>query len=170
MEIRKKDMASTSEGPPINIVPMLDILTNVLIFLIMNFSVEIQLLTMSENLRPPTTTSLLKLKKEATVVSISRDKILLDNSVFIAGVGKNWEIEGTDPNNPFLIPALYEEMEKIKKKKEFIARYNPDFSMEYDVMVVGDKDVPSKVFMAVVFTLGQAGFDKIKIAGISKFE
>lgn len=167
--MRKIERAVESGGHGgLNLTALVDILTNLLVFMILNFSVDQQNITVSNLLQPPLTTSVLKIKKEAPVVTISKNGILVDNTPVVKITG-DWQLEGVDPNNPFLIHPLKEAMDKIYEKKEFLAKRG-NFPIETEVIIIGDRDLPSRVLAGVIYSVGQSGFDKVQLYGISKKE
>lgn len=153
----------------LNLTALVDILTNLLVFMILNFSVDQQNITVSNLLQPPLTTSTLKIKKEAPVVTVTKNGILVDNYP-VAEIHGDWEIAGVQPNNPFLIPGLKDAMDKIFEKKKFLHERDPKIPIETEVVIVGDRDMPSRVLSGVIYSVGQAGFDRIQLYGISKKE
>lgn len=168
--MRKVEQAiETGTHGGLNLTALVDILTNLLVFMILNFSVDQQNITVSNLLQPPLTTSTLKVKKEAPVVTVTKSGVLVDN-IPVAKVQGDWQVDGVDAQNPFLILPLKDAMDKIYEKKKFIAERDPRIGIDTEVIIVGDREMPSRVLSAVIYSVGQAGFDRVQLYGISKKE
>lgn len=155
----------------LNITSLIDVLTILLVFLLKSYSAEPEgAITISEQIKLPTTVSSLKVGENQTTVTVTKNAILIDNKEQVATIGANWSILGIDRDNPFKIDGLIGALEEIAEKKKYIAQSNPAFAFDGEIVIMADEKMPSRVLAAVLFSVGQAGFDKIKLLAISKYE
>src|SRR5687768_6905767 len=61
----------------LNITPMMDLMTIILVFLLKNFSGDTSLITMDDNLKVPASTTLLR-AKQAVPVTITKKMIIIE--------------------------------------------------------------------------------------------
>ena len=142
----------------LNLNSMMDMMTILLLFLIKNFSTTGQLVTMSTDLRLPTSSSTQEVKKELNV-SVTRHVIL---------VGEDIIMEVKDiPQNENLIPPLYTRLSSMAKEfQQDEIKYGRPFTRE--VIVQADENTQFQTLVKVLYTCGQAEFTKLKLLAIQE--
>jgi biopolymer transport protein ExbD len=135
---------------------LVDVLTVLVFFLLKNFSTEGDIITPSEGLELPISTSQQK-PEPVLVVAISQKHIMAEGKP-VALVGEEMTRAGTD------IPALAEWLGKRKSKTETIAQYDPSLNFEGKLTIQGDKTIPWKLLEKVLHTCGQSGYSNFALA------
>ncbi len=155
----------------LNITSLIDVLTILLVFLLKSYSAEPQgQITLSDEIKLPGTISQLKITEQKTSVTITKKAVLIDNKVKVADIGDGWQLQGIGEDNPFEIAELISGLQEIAEKKKYIADHNPAFEFDGEILIQGDQTMPSRVLAAILYSVGQAEFDKIKLMAISKLE
>ncbi|RMF18523.1 MAG: biopolymer transporter ExbD [Candidatus Dadabacteria bacterium] len=166
-----KKTHSQPEEMHLNITSLIDVLTILLVFLLKSYSAEPEgAVTISSELELPTSASSLKINENTTMVTVTKSAILVDNKAKVATIGPDWKVDGVSADNPFAIPALIDELNEIAEKKKYIADNNPAFEFDGRIVIQADRQMPSRVLASVLYSVGQAGFDKIQLLAINKFE
>jgi len=164
----KKDRRPPQEMH-LNITSLIDVLTILLVFLLKSYSTEPEgNITMSDVIELPTTVSQQRVEEQSTSITITKNAILLDNKKEVATIGADWQVSDPDADNPFRIQALIDSLNEVAEQQEFIAQNNPNFRFQGELLIQADRDMPSRVLAAVLFSVGQAGFDKIRLIAIDK--
>jgi biopolymer transport protein ExbD len=156
---KKRNRKKTITGS-LMLIPLIDIFTNILLFLIMSYSAEGQILTVDPKFKLPVSTSQ-QIPKMKLVVQVTEDDIIIDGER-ITGVKD--VIEQQDLSITPLVAVL----EQNTKKVEYIARSNAAFKFTGDIIIQGDKRIPFNVLEKIMFTCGQAGYSNISLAVFSR--
>ncbi len=147
----------------LNIYPMMDMMTILLVFMVMQFSSSTaSAVTQSNELRIPYSTSTAELG-DATPIQISRSAIIVDGVEIL-------ELRGglVDPSHKqgggtgFLITPLYREMGRIRDLKKLIEQQNPRRAFRGDVQIICDQHTPFRTLAEVIYTLGQTEFANLR--------
>ena len=134
------------------LIPLIDIFTNILLFLLMSYSAEGNILTVDPKFKLPVSTSRQNPKEDVIIMEGER----------ITGVREIMAV--TDLS----IAPLYEALDENTKKVEYIARNNPSFKFTGDVIIQGDKKIPFLLLEKIMYTCGQAGYNNISLAVFSR--
>ena len=158
-KLRKQEEHGHNE---LNIYPMMDMMTILLVFLIMQFAQTAATVVQSPELQIPVSTSQETLE-QATIVTISSSSVLVDgNSALSLRNGL------VDPGlkqggaNGFLITPLLTAMQHKKELLEVVAGHNPRRPFTGDLEIVADKHTPYRTVIEVVYTCGQAHFANLR--------
>ncbi len=151
-----KKRKNKEEGT-LNMNSMMDILTIMLLFLLMNFSTSGALSTKADGMTPPKIITKNKPKK-MLVINVSTAHIFF----------KKEEIADIDQvvaqKKSFIIQALAEKLEEEKNRSEDLeSKFGIEFKRE--VIVVADGRIPFDVMLKVVVTCGRNGFSNLKMLG-----
>lgn len=147
----------------INIYPMMDMMTILLVFMVMQFaSSSAAAITQSEELLIPYSTSEVEMG-EATPIQISRSAIIVDGNEIV-------ELRNglVDPSHKqgggtgFLITPLFREMGRIRDLKKMIAAQNPRRPFNGEVQIIADERTPFRTLAEVIYTLGQTEFKNLR--------
>lgn len=151
-----KKNKKTEEGT-LNMNSMMDILTIMLLFLLMNFSTEGSLATKSDGLKPPKVLANNKPKK-TLAINVSAVHIYF----------KKDAITETDKviaqKNSFVIQELADKLdEEASRAIEMESKYGIEFKRE--VVIVGDERLPFNVLLKVIYTCGKNGYSNLRLLG-----
>jgi len=167
---RKLRRQAPHEEQTLNIYAMIDMMTILLVFLIMQFANSASSkLSESAELQIPYTVSRESVDN-ATTITISRKQILAPdaNQVQEPLITLNASSQ-VDPNdkqggsNGFLIVPLYKRMDehatRLKKIADALGGKQP---FTGNVQIVADARTPFRTLSEVIYTLGQCGFKHIR--------
>ena len=146
----------------LSLISLMDILTNVLLFLSV-YQAGAELITPpTEALKLPISTAQ-KLPQPKIVIMITRDDIFVEGKK-IMGVK-----EALKPGNEILIP-LKEELLQLAARTQFATPEDPSSEFSGGITVMGDRKIPFELLKKVMATGAQAQFRNISLAVIQKNE
>ena len=155
----KRHPEHTEEG--INIYPMMDMMTIILVFLIMQFAQDSADIMQSEDLQIPTSISRQEIQ-EALAIQITRADILVDNRR-VMGL-RNGTVDPSQKQggaNGFLITPLHSVMTQHRDRLKLIAQRNPNRPFHGAVQIIADRRTPFRTLSEVIYTMGQAEFSEL---------
>lgn len=166
---RKLRRAPEHTHEELNIYAMIDMMTILLVFLIMQFANSTSSkVTESAELQIPYTTSTEAVDNALTITISSKD-VLAPNANGaqepILKLSATGQIEGSDKqggSNGFLVTPLYKRMELHRERLKNIARVVKTQPFTGNVQIVADKRTPFRTLAEVVYTLGQTEFKHIR--------
>jgi biopolymer transport protein ExbD len=153
------------EGPEevgLNIYPMMDMMTILLVFLIMSFASGGAEVVQSEELQIPTSTSHVDASAALGIV-ISQSEVVVEGKHVLALRNGN-----VDPSlkqgggNGWLITPLYNILKQHRDRLKLIAAKNPQRIFRGEVRLVADKRTPFRTLGEVIYSLGQAEFGALR--------
>lgn len=154
---RRKERDAAGEIHDLNIYPMLDMMTIILVFLLKSYSASSVTLDSVDNLSPPTSTTKAN-PKETVALTISRNHILIDNKPVMTI--SDFKIDASakpDGANGMLIAPLKAALDDKVKRLKKLEQLNPE-AMPFtgELSVIADQHVPYRLLMEVLYTAGQA--------------
>lgn len=154
----KSSRTGTGYDVKLNITPMMDIFTIILVFLLKAFSAQGQLVTPAPGLTLPTST-ISNPATESLSVKILRDKLLVEDTLVLdpeafREVLEDKEVAIIDP----LQKILSKYAEETKRSAEL---FGGSFSGQ--VTIHGDSELPYSFLTRVMYTCGQAGYPVMKL-------
>jgi biopolymer transport protein ExbD len=157
-KLRKRE-EHQEEG--LNIYPMMDMMTILLVFLIMQFASSAADTLQSDELRLPYSTSTDE-KFDALVVKIGRTSILVESNQVITL--RNGQVDPGDKQGGgtgFLITRLHRELTQHRDRLKLIsqARGQP---FHGEVQIIADGRTPFRTLTEVIYTLGQSEFRNLR--------
>jgi biopolymer transport protein ExbD len=151
------------EHQDLNIYPMMDMMTILLVFMVMQFASSSALtITDSEELRIPYSVSTAQLE-DAVPVQVARGAIVVDGRQILTlrnGIVDPGAKQGGA--NGFVINALRQEMCRIRDFRKELARRNPRRPFDGAVQIVADRRTPYRTMTEVMYTLGQCEFSQLR--------
>jgi len=146
----------------LNITPMMDMMTIILVFLLKTFSASSSTLTFDQNLKVPSSTTQLK-PKEAISVTVTKKVILVegDGIAPIAG-GRVDPAVKRDGENGYYITPLVDILEKHARKEKKVAELT-GIPWEAQLMLVADQTTPYRLLTEVLYSCGQAGYANYRL-------
>lgn len=147
----------------LNIYPMMDMMTILLVFLIMQFAASsAALLQESEELRIPYSTSETQLE-EALVLQVSRSEVVLDGEHILSL--RNGQVDPSQKQGGgtgFLVTPLFNALRQKRERERQLQAQNPNRVFEGEVQIVADKRTPFRTLAELVYTLGQSEYKKLR--------
>jgi biopolymer transport protein ExbD len=148
---RKKHLGS--DRGELNLNSMMDMMTIILLFLLKTYSTTGQIMTPSEDLKLPFSSSTEQPKKELSV-SVTRHTIMIGNDVLM-------ELKDM-PQDDNLITPLFARLSQLSKQaQEDEIRYGKPFT--HEVIVQADENTPFQVLVKVLYTCGQSEYNKLRL-------
>jgi biopolymer transport protein ExbD len=143
----------------LNVVPMVDMMTLLVIFLLQQFSTTGEVLYMQKDIKLPSAQHG-QINEIAPVVAVSAEQVV------VTGV-KVADVRELDQDPGYLnIPALEERLRDEKKKWEFIHQNDPEKKWDGLVNIQADKAVPFRIVKRVMYSCGVAGYFNVNFAAM----
>jgi biopolymer transport protein ExbD len=142
----------------LNVVPMVDMMTMLVIFLLNQFSSTGEVLYMQKDIKLPNA-SHGQMIELAPVVAVSANQIVVTGQ-------KVADVADLDKDSGYLnIPALEERLRDEKKRWEFIHQSD---GAKFDgiVNIQADQKVPFRIVKRVMFSCGVAGYFSLNFAAL----
>jgi len=140
---------------------MIDMFTILLVFLLKSFSVEGQIVTVTQDLRLPESTAQ-KAPQPASVVAITNEYILIDERQVAT-------LREVNESNELLIPRLADGLKNLRAVSEAVGQMSNDMGFTGKITIQGDKEIPYQILKKVMFTCGQIGYNDILLV-VTKIE
>src|SRR5438105_6168558 len=144
----------------LTLTSLVDVMTIIVIFLLMNFSANGEVLYMSKDIKLPDAYHGAELER-APVISLSADALTFDGRMLLA----TGDLAKGDVLN---VPELEEALREEKRRYEAIHASDPDHPFRGLVNVQADRRIPFKVIKRVMFACNQSGFGNINFAALSR--
>jgi len=139
---------------------LVDMFTIIVIFLLMNFSANGEVLYMSKDIKLPDAYHGAQLER-APVISVSGDAVTFDGRQ----VASTDELVKGDVLN---VPELEDALRDERRRYETIHAQDPDHPFRGLVNVQADRKIPFKVIKRIMFACNQSGFGNINFAALAK--
>jgi biopolymer transport protein ExbD len=141
----------------LNVVPMVDMMTMLVIFLLQQFSSNGDVLYMQKDIKLPEARHGQTIEV-APVVSISAQQVVVTGQ-------KVADIADLDRDSGYLnIPALEERLRDEKKRWDFIHQNDPSTKWDGLVNIQADQKVPFRIVKRVMYSCGVAGYFNLNFA------
>ena len=153
----------------LNIYPMMDMLTILLVYMMAMFATSSAAAVQeSAELRIPYSTSQVELS-DALPIQISRSSVAVDGKAVL-------ELRNgiVDPSlkqggsSGFLIIPLYKALSEIRDRKKRTAQRFANQPFVGDVQIIADKRTPYRTLSEVIYTLGQTEFKNLRFVANKK--
>ena len=143
----------------LNVVPMVDMMTMLVIFLLQQYSSTGEVLYMQKDIKLPTAS-------HGQIIDVAPVVAISPGEVVITGV-KVADIADLDRDGGYLnIPALEERLRDEKKRWDFIHQQDPNKKWEGEVNIQADKTVPFRIVKRVMYSCGVAGYFNLNFAAL----
>ncbi len=161
--IRKRLRRQPEHGhTELNIYPLMDVMTILLVFMIMQFAQESSAVVQNAELQIPWSTAITE-PQEALPIIISRTDIVVDGRpVLTLRNGMVDPSQKQGGGTGFLITPLHNIMTQHRDRLKLIARMNASRPFTGTVQIIADKRTPFRTLSEVIYTLGQAEFSRIR--------
>lgn len=165
---RKLRRIPPHEEQSLNIYPMMDIMTIILVFMIMQVANDTANITQGDELQLPWTTSTEAIT-EAVPIQISRTEIVVDGNAVVQL--RNGYVDPSQKQggaNGFLITPLLNVMQQHRDRLKLIAQRNPRRPFTGEVQIIADKRTPFRTLSEIIYTMGQAEFAHMHFVAIEE--
>ena len=139
----------------LNVTPMVDMLTMLVIFLLLTFSASGEILTISKDITLPKAFNAAELER-APIVAISKAKIAFEGQ---------FVMDATDITNEkfaeFVLPPLKERLERNRDQWRLT---HPDKTFDGQVIIQSDNSINFVVIKMIMMTAAQAEYTNMNFA------
>ena len=142
----------------LNIYPMMDMMTILLVFLIMQFANSSADIVQSEELQIPTSTSQVDAAQSLSVIISQSEVVVEGKRVLTLRNGKVDSSLKQGGGTGWLITPLFNGLKLHRDRLKMIASRNPQRPFRGEVRIIADKRTPFRTLGEVVYSLGQAEF------------
>jgi biopolymer transport protein ExbD len=153
-----------STNVELNVIPMVDIMTMLTMFLLMQFSATGEVLMMQKDIKLPEA-SHGQIMDRAPVVAVTTAQILVEGQ-------KIADVQDLERDDFWHIPALEERLRDEKKRWDYIHQADPDREKNWkgDVNIQADVKVPFKIIKRVMYSCNQANYFNLNFATLAAGE
>ena len=158
-QLRKRE---EHEESGLNIYPMMDMMTILLVFLIMQFASSAAEVVQSDDLQIPMSTSQVDAAQALSVV-ISASEIVVEGKRVLAL--RNGQVDPSlkqGGGTGWLITPLLANVKLHRDRLKMIASRNPQRPFRGDVRIIADKRTPFRTLGEVIYSLGQSEFGALR--------
>lgn len=146
----------------LNITPMMDMMTIILVFLLKSFSSSTSTLTFDANLQVPPSITQLK-PKEAIAITVTKKVILVEgDAIAPINAGKVDPAVKRDGENGYYISPLVDTLEKHSRREKKVAELT-GAAWEAQLMIIADQTTPYRLLTEVLYSAGQAGYANYRL-------
>src|SRR6478752_1954711 len=146
----------------LNITPMMDMMTIILVFLLKSFSSTTSTITFDQNLQVPKSFTELK-PKLAVTVTVTKKVILVEgDAIAPINAGRVDPAVKRDGENGYYITALVDILEKHGRREKKVAEMTGQ-KFEGQLMLVADQTTPYRLLTEVIYSCGQAEYANYRL-------
>jgi biopolymer transport protein ExbD len=146
----------------LNITPMMDMMTIILVFLLKSFSSSASTITFDSNLQPPKSTTQLKMKL-ALAITITKKVILVEgDAIAPINLGRVDPTVKRDGENGYYITPLVDILEKHAKRQKKVAELTGE-KFDAQLMIIADQTTPYRLLTEIFYSCGQAGYANYRL-------
>ena len=153
---------SGTPGVALNLTALMDILSNLLFFLLAAYAAQATEVENKAELRLPSSTSQVRLQLQLTI-SITQHAVQVADAP-VARIEKGQLVEAPDAEGR--IPSLYAKLLSIKERRAEAGREAAGEAS--GILLLADKDIDSDVVSKVLKTAGHAGFVNVRFGVIAQ--
>ena len=155
----KKHRQRKHENSHMALVPFIDMLTMLVVFLLLHSS-DVEILPNTKNITIPQSVADLK-PHETVVIMVTKEDLLVNGR----SVGKVSEV-ATMPADKMIIPLL---LDALKAQADIVLRQTSEEAVkDREVTIMGDKNTPFSVLKRVMATATSADYGKVSLAVIQR--
>ena len=155
----KKHRQRKHENSHMALVPFIDMLTMLVVFLLLHSS-DVEILPNTKNITIPQLVADLK-PHETVVIMVTKDDLLVNGR----SVGKVAEVASM-PADKMIIPLL---LDALKAQADIVLRQTSEEAVkDREVTIMGDKNTPFSVLKRVMATATSADYGKVSLAVIQR--
>jgi len=146
----------------LNITPMMDMMTIILVFLLKSFAASASPINFDSNLQIPKSENLLK-PKLALALTVTKKVILVEgDAVAPVNAGRVDPTVKRDGENGYYITPLADLLEKHARREKKVAELTGQ-PFDAQLMLVADQTTPYRLLTEIIYTAGQAGYANYRL-------
>jgi biopolymer transport protein ExbD len=146
----------------LNITPMMDMMTIILVFLLKSFTASNNLINFNQDLQIPPSSTLLK-SKEAIQVQVTKKVVIVEGEAVAAITnGKVDSALKPEGENGYKIAPIVDTLTKIANREKKVAQLSGG-EFESELLVIADKTTPYRLLTEILYSCGQAGYANYRL-------
>jgi biopolymer transport protein ExbD len=146
----------------LNITPMMDMMTIILVFLLKSFSSSASTITFDSNLQVPKSSTQLRMKL-ALAITVTKKVILVEgDAIAPINLGRVDPTVKRDGENGYYITPLVEILEKHAKREKKVAELTGQ-KFDAQLMIIADQTTPYRLLTEIFYSCGQAGYANYRL-------
>ncbi len=146
----------------LNITPMMDMMTIILVFLLKSFSSSASTITFDSNLQVPKSSTQLKMKL-ALAITVTKKVILVEgDAIAPINLGRVDPTVKRDGENGYYITPLVDILEKHAKREKKVAELTGQ-KFDAQLMIIADQTTPYRLLTEIFYSCGQAGYANYRL-------
>jgi biopolymer transport protein ExbD len=157
-----RKLAEPEDIHDLNITPMMDMMTIILVFLLKSFTSSATLVNLDQNLSlPPSQTQLAP--KQAIAITITKRVVLVEGDA-IAPI-TNGRIDPQlkrDGDNGYYITPLVEMLSKVARREKKIAEMSGG-KFDGELTIIADRFTPYRLLTEILYSCGQAEYANYRL-------
>jgi biopolymer transport protein ExbD len=146
----------------LNLYPMMDMMTILLVFMIMQFSAGAAEVVQTDELQIPVSTSQAEAAQALSIIISSSEVVVEGKHVIALRNGKVDPSLKQGGGTGWLITPLFTDLKEHRDRLKMIASRNPQRPFRGEVRIVADKRTPFRTLGEVIYSLGQAEFSGLR--------
>lgn len=156
--VRRRTLGEASTF--LTLTSLVDLFTNIVLFLLYNFSDGATAIPSADRLRLPESLALAEPRQTVTIM-ITQTDIVLDGRRIISTAG-------LAQSEDLLIPELKSALDYEAERGRHFAGLTVDGTFEGRVTILGDQNIPFRLLERVMFTCSMSDFGQIDLAVLRK--
>ena len=157
-----RKLAEPEDIKDLNITPMMDMMTIILVFLLKSFTSSATLVNLDQNLMvPPSMTRLAP--KQAVPVTITK-RVLLVEGEAVAPI-TNGRIDPQlkrDGDNGYFITPLVDMLAKVARREKKVAEVTGQ-KFDGELTIIADRGTPYRLLTEILYSCGQAEYANYRL-------
>jgi len=157
-----RKLAEPEEITSLNITPMMDMMTIILVFLLKTFTSSALLINQDQNMMLPSSTSRLN-AKQAIAVTVTKRVVLVDGEpVAPINSGKIDPALKRDGDNGYYITPLVDILSRVARKEKKVAEMTGQ-KFDGELTIVADRFTPYRLLTEILYSCGQAEYANYRL-------
>jgi biopolymer transport protein ExbD len=146
----------------LNITPMMDMMTIILVFLLKTFTSTTNLITQDSTLAFAPSMTRMQVK-QAVPVTITKRMVLVEGEGLVPiNNGKIDPALKRDGENGYYITALVDFLQRVNNKERKVAELTKQ-AFDGELMIIADRNTPYRLLTEVLYSCGQAGYANYRL-------
>ena len=157
-----RKLAEPEDIKDLNITPMMDMMTIILVFLLKSFTSSATLVNLDQNLSLPPSQTRLAAKQAIQVTATKRLVMVEGEAVAPINNGRIDPQLKRDGDNGYYITPLVEILSKIARREKKVAELTGQ-KFDGELTIIADKNTPYRLLTEILYSCGQAEYANFRL-------
>lgn len=157
-----RKLADPEDITSLNITPMMDMMTIILVFLLKSFTSSAALVNLDQNLvLAPSQTRLAP--KQAVQITITKRVVLVEGEAVAPITGGRIDPQlKRDGDNGYYITTLVDTLAKVARREKRIAEISGG-KFDGELTIIADRNTPYRLLIEILYSCGQAEYANYRL-------